>query len=48
VGRIWESALAVVGLEVRVGFWLEGGVDRRRRLWLVGCGGGLMYKYIFD
>jgi hypothetical protein len=24
VGRIWESALAVVGLEVRVGFWLEG------------------------
>jgi hypothetical protein len=54
VDRIGESALAVVELEVRVGFWFKGGVDRRRRLELVGCGGGwrinnkLMYKGIFD
>jgi hypothetical protein len=53
VDRIRESALAVVGLEVRVRFWLKGG-GGRRRLELVGCGGGgrinnkLMYEGIFD
>jgi hypothetical protein len=54
VGCIGESALAVVGLEVRFGFWLKGGVNRRMRVGLVGCEGGgriknmLMYKDIFD
>jgi hypothetical protein len=54
VGCIGESALALVVLEVRFGFWLKGGVDRRMRVGLVGCEGGgriknmLMYKGIFD